>query len=306
MIFPGELHEYFTADASYPLQHKSMITMSRTPLTTCHWSQVTRHWCRLRHGLTCVQSDQVSLLRSSVVMIPTAGRLGNSMSTLAMIIGLQRLGFTPVIDLANYQILSDTFTNIASSGVQVLEEFFCDPTTVNWEHFNQPLDQLNTSQLSRGKAVIFWISGVSVHESVHGFARLVTPITEKIRETFTFREDIQSLAEQRLSDIVDDYLMKVNKNRKRKISARSLNIVGVHIRRTDHVQHEKQFGYRSLDRHYFSQAMDLIRDSVKHPVFVMVTDDQDWVITQFPKQRFQYYTTGQCYNLILQHNTCES
>lgn len=243
---------------------------------------------------------QVSQLQSSVAMIPTAGRLGNSMSTLTMVMGLQSRGFTPVIDLANYQILSATFSNIAASGVQILEELFCDPSEVTWEHFNQPLDQLNVTQMSKGKAIIFWISGVSVEESVHGFARLATPNIDKLRSVFTFRHDHAILAKARLRQIVKEYLATINRKAKRKLSENDLDIVGVHIRRTDHIQHEQKFGYTKLNRNYFIQAMEKHRENLKHPVFVMVTDDVDWVVSQIPRQRFKYFLTGmRIYNAIL-------
>ena len=135
--------------------------------------------------MTCVRS--VSPDTRSVAFLMTAGRLGNSMFTLAILMSLQRMGFTPIIDLVNYQILSDIFSNIDLSGVMILEEMFCDPASVTWTVFDKPLKYLQADEMLTGKHVLFWPSGVSVDETVHGVASLLTPILSEIREVFTLR-----------------------------------------------------------------------------------------------------------------------
>ena len=109
------------------------------------------------------------------------------MSTLAITLGLSHLGFTPVIDLVNFQILDAIFNNIRGSGVKILEEMFCDPSTVVWEKFDKHFSELNLDQSLKGRALLFWHSGVSVDESVHGLTGLLTPAIQSIRKTFTFR-----------------------------------------------------------------------------------------------------------------------
>ena len=48
---------------------------------------------------------------------------------------LQARGFTPLISLANFQILDDMFSNIIGSGVRILEEVLCDPASIHWLEF---------------------------------------------------------------------------------------------------------------------------------------------------------------------------
>ena len=44
-------------------------------------------------------------------------------------------GFTPLISLANFQILDDMFNNIIGSGIRILEEVLCDPAKIGWMEF---------------------------------------------------------------------------------------------------------------------------------------------------------------------------
>ena len=126
-------------------------------------------------------------MNSSLVYLQTVGRLGNSMSTLAITLGLSQLGFTPVIDLVNFQILDTIFNNIRGSGVKILEEVFCDPSKVIWEKFDKHVDELELDKSLKGKALLFWHSGVSVDQSVHGLTGLLTNAVHFIRKTFIFR-----------------------------------------------------------------------------------------------------------------------
>ena len=62
------------------------------------------HYCRLRHGQRCVRAGDLGSLASPLAYLGTAGRLGNAMSTLAILLATRSRGFTPLIDLANYQV----------------------------------------------------------------------------------------------------------------------------------------------------------------------------------------------------------
>ena len=67
------------------------------------WSR-SAHYCRLRHGQRCVRAGDLGSLASPLAYLGTAGRLGNAMSTLAILLATRSRGFTPLIDLANYQV----------------------------------------------------------------------------------------------------------------------------------------------------------------------------------------------------------
>ena len=81
------------------------------------------------------------------------------------------------------------------------------------------------------------------------------------------------------------------------MTAESLDIVGVHIRRTDHVQYEAGLGYSGVTRQYFIRAMDLYTENLRHPVFIVATDNEAWVEENIPRRLFGHFYTGYCQQL---------
>ena len=79
-----------------------------------------------------------------------------------------------------------------------------------------------------------------------------------------------------MDNIVESYLEKQNMKRKKKLTQESLDIVGVHVRRTDHIRYEDNLGYQRLTSRYFIQAMDSYLENLPHPIFVVVSDDLRW------------------------------
>ena len=51
-----------------------------------------------------MRAGDLGSLASPLAYLGTAGRLGNAMSTLAILLATRSRGFTPLIDLANYQV----------------------------------------------------------------------------------------------------------------------------------------------------------------------------------------------------------
>ena len=72
-----------------------------------------------------------------------------------------------------------------------------------------------------------------------------------------------------------NYLRKINKKNV-KVRREDCDIVGIHIRRTDHVLYEEMNGAKPLTGRYFKQAMELYHEKLRHPIFVVVTDDPQW------------------------------
>ena len=90
----------------------------------------------------------------------------------------------------------------------------------------------------------------------------------------------------------------MNKKRKsEKISKESCELVCVHIRRGDHLEYEKMNGVTHLKTSYFFQAMDIYRDKLKHPVFIIVTDDPQWAY-QHLHNSFKPYFTGKIHGQL--------
>ena len=108
----------------------------------------------------------------------------------------------------------------------------------------------------------------------------------------SLRNSIIEEARHRLEAVVEDYLDKANQNREEKISRTSCDLVGVHVRRRDHIKYEERLGLDTLTRQYFMEAVDLYRERLKQPIFLIVTDDPDWVRRELPPHHFPQYTTG--------------
>ena len=94
-----------------------------------------------------------------------------------------------------------------------------------------------------------------------------------------------------MDEILADYVHKVNRKRKlKKISRSSCELVCVHIRRGDHLEYERLNGAKHLKKQYFLQAMDVYQEELKHPVFVIVTDDPEWARKHIHKSFNPYFT----------------
>ena len=107
-----------------------------------------------------------------------------------------------------------------------------------------------------------------------------------------------------MNSIVNKYVRKTNKKLKnRRITREDCDIVGVHIRRTDHIIYEKINGVVPLTGRYFKQAMELYHDNLKHPIFVIVTDDPQWAETEL-NNFFKVHFTGEGQTEILLLSTC--
>ena len=75
-----------------------------------------------------------------------------------------------------------------------------------------------------------------------------------------------------------------------------VDIVGVHVRRTDHLEHEHQFGYQKLSKTYYIQAMNTYRSILRFPVYVFVSDDNEWVQSEISQNLFHHSFTGNIFS----------
>ena len=172
------------------------------------------------------------------------------------------------MDLTTLQVLDHVFLAVREVGV--LEEELCDPDQFVWAEWDGHVAEFEmVRDFYKGRAVYTYPLGIASEEYVHGGAQLFTPSLQRIRRSFRFRPRFIQRATQRLSEIVTEYVRKVNKRKKSvKISPDDCDLVGVHIRRTDHLEFEKLNGATPLTRTYFTQAgMNILqekRNDFKH------------------------------------------
>ena len=99
------------------------------------------------------------------------------------------------------------------------------------------------------------------------------------------------VARRRLYAVVDDYL-----NRTDIEEGQKTELVGVHVRRGDHLQYEERMGWDLLTGEYFLKAMDLYRERLSQPIFLIVTDDPVWVRSEIAEDYLPHYTTGRSHH----------
>ena len=188
-----------------------------------------------------------------------------------------------------FQFLDIVFNNVREVGV--LEEVVCDPTNIQWESWEGHIRQFDKEKYSRGRALLTFPTGIASEEYEHGGAQFFTPSLNHIRKAFTFRERFLLKAKKRLKEIVNHYVKRVNKKKNIRITPDDCDLVGVHIRRTDHLEFEKLNGADPLKPRYFVQAMESYSDKLQHTIFVIVTDDPEWARAEVHKS-FKPYFTG--------------
>ena len=194
-----------------------------------------------------------------------------------------------LVDMVTFQFLDMVFNNVREVGV--LEEVVCDPNIFVWEPWEAHIREFDQSKYGHGRALLTFPTGIASEEYEHGGAQFFTPSLYYTRKAFTFRERFIVKAKKRLKEIVDHYVKRMKKKKKIGITADDCDIVGVHIRRTDHIEFEKLNGADHLKPRYFVQAMETFSDKLQHPIFVIVTDDPLWARKEVHKS-FKPYFTG--------------
>merc|ERR1711971_1229912 len=109
-------------------------------------------------------------------------------------------------------------------------------------------------------------------------------------------------AEIVLSRAKRNLIEKEEKKRKNKKS--EVTFVGIHNRRGDHIQYQKEGNFKSIEPSYFIEAMDLYRQEFRKVVFIYVSDNVDWG----KKRLLPRVKTGDLYFVddILHANEAES
>jgi len=208
------------------------------------------------------------------------------MSTYAAMLALKdQFGIDSLVDLVTFQSLDIVFNNVRQ--VSVLEEKLCDPNRWRWTPFDHHIDLFNLTKLATGKALLMWPTGIASEEEIHGVAQLFMKSIQKIRAAFTFRKKFRDAAHQLL--IKASRVFKPDKKKKKRVE--DADFVCVHIRRKDHLEFEAMNKMPHLSRGYFIQAMDFLAEQLRHPIFVIVTDDPGWAKRQIPPG-FRPFFTG--------------
>eukprot|EP00090_Calanus_glacialis_P012604 TRINITY_DN21200_c0_g1_i1.p1 TRINITY_DN21200_c0_g1~~TRINITY_DN21200_c0_g1_i1.p1 ORF type:complete len:445 (+),score=115.38 TRINITY_DN21200_c0_g1_i1:200-1336(+) len=175
-----------------------------------------------------------------------------------------------------------------------------------WKEFSKDAEELLKNEEQKGKAYIFYPSGL-----------LFSAFDKRINETFPmdevpgmidfmirsfkfkeyFREKSQSILQQ-----ISQNFKKNNKKLFKK--EKEVTFVGIHNRRTDHLDFQKEGGFIPLEAGYFIEAMEMFRAKYPRTVFVYVSDDIKWGREKLKKRvkSKDFYIAGSLQNQELAAN----
>ena len=149
-----------------------------------------------------------------------------------------------------------------------------------WETYFDDMHHLEKKDVKRGKAYIFFPNGMLMKafddtfgDDFNYYPDDVPGLVDFTVKSFTFRPFIRNASNRRLLEVSEDFKKRNPKKFKKR---QDITFVGIHHRRGDHLQYQKEGGMKSLEPAYFLEAMEMYREKFKRVVFIYVTDDIQW------------------------------
>lgn len=151
----------------------------------------------------------------------------------------------------------------------------------DWEMYVDDINDLAKPEINRNRHLHVYPGNTKGNTAKF---YLKEGIEEAFLEDMTFRDKFVIHAQDQLHKVKLEYLKKKSSAKKK---ARELVFVGVHCRRTDHIEFEQRRGIPALNVNYFIESMDMFRQWAKKQnkvksqgkidlAFVFVSDDMDW------------------------------
>ena len=194
-------------------------------------------------------------------------RFGNQLFAYAMLLELQKV--TPIqvyLHPTSYQVLKDFFTEDSLTQVPVFNDTFCNAQDFKFTHFNGHFTELVRNQdLHTGKILQIYQYGIfhmEDHEG-HELMDLIANFAKYVENHMHFKPHIVQKVKKTIEKI--------------KAVRKNPTLIGVHVRRTDHLKFLKEKYQRSpLKADYFNDAMDYFREEYPDSYFIVASDDIQW------------------------------
>ena len=148
-----------------------------------------------------------------------------------------------------------------------------------WSDFSRPASELLTLKEKRGKAYIFYPAGY-LYSALASEINATNPmdhipgLLDFTLKSFTFKQFYKEQAMAKLRRFSSKMIKKTG------VYPKDIVYVGVHNRRTDHLQYQREGGWLSLEPGYFLEALELYRqwhwEQGKRLLFLFVSDDLIW------------------------------
>lgn len=226
---------------------------------------------------SCKNFDYATFNKNSPTIIygEAAGRFGNQFLGYMVLFQLRRqLGVDSYInkEAQNYMLRYFTAESVT---MPVLNETFCNSEIMRFQPYNGPFkDLINGDHLHKGKMLNFYptVDGVrggyrpEDHVSKEQEAFQIEYV-RYIKEEMQWRNGIIEKVQRRLLG----YARKLKKKPK------EVTYIGVHVRRTDHLEFMKSlYDMDPLDGDYYNDAIEYFREEYDNTIFVVGADDMPW------------------------------
>ena len=104
-----------------------------------------------------------------------------------------------------------------------------------------------------------------------------------------FRDNLQNKIDRRLRGMAKKYYDKKSLK-----SMKDVTFIGVHIRRTDHLEFmKKKYAQEPLEEDYYNDAMDYFQEEYDNCVFVVISDDIKWAKKKLDRENKKIYFSDQ-------------
>ena len=101
-----------------------------------------------------------------------------------------------------------------------------------------------------------------------------------------FRDNLQEKMNKRLQLVASKHY----KDKRLK----DITFVGVHVRRTDHLQYvKKKYNLKPLNADYYNNAMEYFQEEYENCIFIVASDDIKWTKRSLDKNKNKIYFSDQ-------------
>ncbi|TRY72359.1 hypothetical protein TCAL_01004 [Tigriopus californicus] len=140
------------------------------------------------------------------------------------------------------------------------------------------MEKFRDPKWNRNRFLHIYPNGADVKETVSSINH--PRFYEEYRKDMQLRPRFLDYGQRILTQVEMEHMGKLKKvSKKSKTSKKEMMFVGIHCRRTDHINYELENDMIPLTLDYYIEAMSLFQakfEKTHHVVFIFVSDDMEW------------------------------